>query len=90
MISRRDEGDPNHHAGASQEGEYQLDVQLSAGNTTRESIPVRDIEDAKVWARARLEALGAEFGAIYFPAGLGAPVTGALAFSFDRSVSWYR
>lgn len=91
MISRRDEGDPDRHAGASQEGEYQLDVHLSEGNTTREGVPVRDIEDAKVWARARIEALGAEFGAIYFPAGGGgAPGTGALVSSFDRSVGWYR
>ena len=39
MVSRRDEQDPSHHAGASQEGEYQLDVRHSAGPSTRESIP---------------------------------------------------
>lgn len=91
MISRRDERDPGHHAGASQMGEYQLDIHLSAGSTTRESIPATDIEDAKTWARERIEAQGAEFAAIYFPAGGGsAPGTGALASSFDRSVGWYR
>lgn len=91
MISRRDEGDPGHHAGASQEGQYQLDIHHSPGSTTRESIPARNIEDAKVWARERIEAQRAEFGAIYFPAGGGgAPGTGALASSFDRSVGWYR
>ena len=68
-----------------------MDVHLGEGNTTREGVPVRDIEDAKVWARARIEALGAEFGAICFPAGGGrAPGTGALVSSFDRSVGWYR
>lgn len=91
MVSRRDELDPAHHADASQEGEYQLDTHLSAGNSTRESIPERDIEDAKVWARNRIEAQGAEFGAIYFPAGGdGVPGTGALVSSYDRSVGWYR
>lgn len=91
MISRRDEGDPGQHARASQEGEYQLDIHYSAGSTIRESIPVRDMEDAKVWAQERIEAVGAEFGAIYFPAGGGGtPGTGALASSFDRSVGWYR
>jgi len=91
MVSRRDEQDPSHHAGASQEGEYQLDVRHSAGPSTRESIPERDIEDAKIWARERIEAQGAEFGAIYFPAGGdGVPGTGALVSSYDRSVGWYR
>lgn len=91
MISRRDEQDPDHHAGASQPGEYQLDIHLSAGNSTRESIPEKDIEEAKAWARERIEAQGAEFGAIYFPAGgEGAPGTGALVSSYDRAVGWYR
>ncbi|MDQ0867816.1 hypothetical protein QFZ70_000289 [Arthrobacter sp. V1I9] len=91
MISRRDEGDPGRHAGASQAGAYQLDIRHSPGSTTRESIPSKDIEDAKVWARERIEAQGAQFGAIFFPAGGGdAPGTGALATSFDRSVGWYR
>ncbi len=91
MISRRDERDPVHHAGASQPGEYQLDIHHSAGNTIRESIPAKDIEAAKVWARAQIEAQGAEFGAIYFPTGGGdSPGTGALVASFDRSVGWYR
>lgn len=91
LVSRRDENDPDHHAGASQPGEYQLDVNVSAGSTTREAIPATDIEDAKVWARARIEAQGADFGAIYFPAGgSGAPGTGDLVSSFDRAVGWYR
>lgn len=91
MISRRDEGDPNHHHGASQVGEYQLDIHHSAESTTRERIPAKDLEDAKVWAQARIEAQGAEFGAVYFPAGGdGLPGTGALVSSFDRSVGWYR
>ncbi|MBT2538438.1 hypothetical protein [Arthrobacter sp. ISL-69] len=91
MISRRDERNPSHPAGASQMGEYQLDIHLSAGSSTRECIPAKDIEDAKTWARARIEAQGAEFGAIYFPSGGGhAPGTGALVSSFDRSVGWYR
>jgi hypothetical protein len=91
MVSRRDEHDPAHHAGASQEGSYQLDIHLSAGQRTREIIPEKDIEDAKIWARGRIEAQGAEFGAIYFPAGgEGAPGTGALVSSYDRSVGWYR
>jgi hypothetical protein len=91
MVSRRDEHDPAHHAGASQEGAYQLDIHLSAGQRTREIIPEKDIEDAKIWARGRIEAQGAEFGAIYFPAGgEGAPGTGALVSSYDRSVGWYR
>ncbi|WP_104044465.1 hypothetical protein [Arthrobacter sp. ZGTC412] len=91
MISRRDERDPVNHAGASQPGEYQLDIHHSAGSTTRESIPAKDLEDAKIWAQARIEAQGAEFAAMYFPAGGGdSPGTGALVASFDRSVGWYR
>lgn len=91
MVSRRDEQDPGHHAGASQPGEYQLDIHLSAGNSTRECIPEKGIEEAKTWAQNRIEAQGAEFGAIYFPAGgHGAPSTGALVSSYDRSVGWYR
>lgn len=91
MISRRDEGDPVNHAGASQTGEYQLDIHLSAVHTTRESIPEKELADAQVWARARIDTQGADFGAIYFPAGGGgAPGTGALVSSFDRSVGWYR
>jgi hypothetical protein len=65
MVSRRDEQDPSHHAGASLEGEYQLDIHHSAGPSTRESIPEKDIEDAKNWARERIEAQDAEFGAIF-------------------------
>lgn len=91
MISRRDEGDPGHHPGASQSGEYQLDIHLSAEHTTRESIPERELEAAQAWAQARIESQGAEFGAIYFPAGgAGVPGSGALVSSFDRSVGWYR
>jgi hypothetical protein len=37
----------------------------SAGRSTRESIPEKDIEDAKNWARERIEAQDAEFGAIF-------------------------
>lgn len=91
MISRRDERDPGHHTGASQAGEYQLDIHLGAGNSTREGIPEKELEGAQAWAGARIEAQGAEFGAIYFPAGgSGGPGTGALVSSYDRSVGWYR
>jgi hypothetical protein len=91
MISRRDERDPVHHEGASQAGEYQLDIHHTAGSTIRESIPARDMEAAKVWAQKQIEVQGAEFGAIYFPTGGGdSPGTGALVASFDRSVGWYR
>ena len=91
LISRRDEHDPDHHAGTSQPGEYQLDIHLSAGRSTRESIPEKDLEAAQIWARGRIEAEGADFGAIYFPAGGGvAPGTGALECSYDRAVGWYR
>ncbi|MCU1519588.1 MAG: hypothetical protein JWQ75_4309 [Pseudarthrobacter sp.] len=91
LISRRDEHDPGDHAGTSMAGEYQLDIHLSASHTTRESIPEKDLEQAQIWARGRIEAAGADFGAIYFPAGGGdAPGTGALECSYDRAVGWYR
>lgn len=91
VISRRDELDPVRHAGASQAGEYELDMHLSAEHTTRESIPEKELREAQIWARARIESQGAEFGAIYFPAGgAGVPGSGALVSSFDRSVGWYR
>ncbi|MET3719296.1 MULTISPECIES: hypothetical protein [unclassified Arthrobacter] len=91
LISRRDEHDPDRHAGTSRPGEYQLDIHLSADHTTRESIPEKDLEQAQIWAQGRIEAEGADFGAIYFPAGGGVePGTGALECSYDRSVGWYR
>ena len=90
MISRRDEQDPAHHAGTSQPGEYQLDIHFG-GHSTRESIPETDLEAAQIWAQGRIEAEGADVGAIYFPAGGGvAPGTGALECSYDRAVGWYR
>jgi hypothetical protein len=91
LISRRDEHDPGHHAGTSQPGEYQLDIHFGADRSTREPIPERDLEAAKIWAQGRIDAEGADFGAIYFPAGgSAAPGTGALECSFDRAVGWYR
>lgn len=68
-----------------------MDIHLSAGRSTRESIPEKDLERAQIWARGRIEAESADFGAIYFPAGGGvAPGTGALECSYDRAVGWYR
>lgn len=91
LISRRDEADPVHHPGTSQPGEYQLDIHLSADHSTREPIPEKDLEQARIWAQGRIEAEGAEFGAIYFPAGGGTkPGSGALECSYDRAVGWYR
>jgi hypothetical protein len=91
LISRRDEDDPEHHAGTSRAGEYQLDIHLSADHSIREAIPEKDLEQAQIWARGRIEAEGAEFGAIYFPAGGGVePGTGALECSYDSAVGWYR
>jgi hypothetical protein len=87
LISRRNE----RQAKSSHAGKYQLDIHHSASHRTREAIPVKDLEDAKTWARTRIEARGAEFAAIYSPAfGSTAPGTGALVSSFDRSVGWYR
>jgi hypothetical protein len=91
LISRRDEDDPVRHAGTSKSGQYQLDIHFSGDRTTREPIPERDLEQAQVWARGRMEAEGADYGAIYFPAGGGdEPGTGALECSYDRAVGWYR
>jgi hypothetical protein len=91
LISRRDEGDPEGHAGTSQPGQYQLDIHISADHSIRESIPETDLERAQNWARGRIEAEGASFGAIYFPAGGGMePGTGALECRYDRAVGWYR
>jgi hypothetical protein len=87
LISRRNE----RQAKFSQAEKYQLDIHHSASNRTREAIPTKDLEEAKSWARTRIEAEGAEFGAIYSPAGgSAAPGTGALVSSFSRSVGWYR
>jgi hypothetical protein len=87
LISRRNE----RQARSSRAEKYQLDIHHSASNRTREAIPAKDLEDAKSWARTRIEAQGAEFGAIYAPAGgSAAPGTGALVSSFNRSVGWYR
>jgi hypothetical protein len=91
LISRRDEHDPAHHPGTSRPGEYQLDIRVGAEHSTRESIPEKDLEAAQIWAQGRIEAAGADFGAIYFPSGGGvAPGTGALVCSYDRAVGWYR
>ncbi|WP_320537785.1 hypothetical protein [Pseudarthrobacter sp. IC2-21] len=91
LISRRDEGDPESHAGTSHAGEYQLDIHLSGDRSTRESIPQKDLEQARIWAKGRIEAEGADFGAIYFPTGGGIePGTGALECRYDRAVGWYR
>ncbi|GAC1375938.1 MAG: hypothetical protein NVS2B15_22530 [Pseudarthrobacter sp.] len=91
LISRRDERDPQSHAGTSKPGDYQLDIHLSAGHSTRESIPEKDLEQAQIWAKGRIEAAGADFGAIYFPAGgSDEPGTGSLECRYDRAVGWYR
>lgn len=91
LISRRDEDDPHSHAGTSQPGEYQLDIHISADHSIREAIPEKDLEQAQIWAKGRIEAEGAEFGAIYFPSGGGVePGTGALECSYNRAVGWYR
>ena len=91
LISRRDEQDRVHHAGTSQPGEYQLDIHSGDGQSKREPIPENDLEAAQIWAKGRIEAAGADFGAIYFPSG-GAvePGTGALECNYDRAVGWYR
>jgi hypothetical protein len=91
LISRRDEQDPGNHPGASQPGQYQLDIRLGTGHTAREAIPEIDLEAAKTWAESRIEAENADFGAIYFPTGGGVePGTGALECNYDRAVGWYR
>ncbi|MDR6508527.1 hypothetical protein [Arthrobacter oryzae] len=91
LISRRDEHGPGDHAGTSQPGEYQLDIHFSADHRTRESIPEKDLEVAQIWARGRIEAEGADFGAIYSATGGDvASGTGALECSYDRAVGWYR
>ncbi|MCZ2405079.1 hypothetical protein IV498_18440 [Paenarthrobacter sp. Z7-10] len=91
LISRRDEQDPSHHPGTSQPGEYQLDIHFPGGRCTREPIPEEDLEAAQTWAQRRIEAEGADFGAIYFPSGGGiAPGTGALECSYDSSLGWHR
>ncbi|MBB6406231.1 hypothetical protein [Arthrobacter sp. AZCC_0090] len=91
LISRRDEHDPDHHAGTSRPGEYQLDIHLGADHIIRVPLPETDLEAAKIWAQGRIDAEGADFGAIYFPAGGGeAPGTGALECRYDRAVGWYR
>jgi hypothetical protein len=90
-ISRRDEQDPSHHPGTSQPGEYQLDIHFGGDHSTREPVPEADLEAAKIWAQGRIEAAGADFGAIYFPTGGGvAPGSGALECRYDRAVGWYR
>ena len=82
---------PRQPPGTSQPGEYQLDIHLEKGSTTREPIPETDLEAAQIWAQGRIDAEGANFGAIYFPAGgSGEPGTGALECSYDRAVGWYR
>lgn len=91
LISTRNEHASGHGPAALQQGQYQLDIHCGGAGTTRESIPVKDLADAKVWAQKRIEAHGAIFGAIYFPAGHeNQPGMGALVSSFDRSVGWYR
>ena len=90
-ISRRDEHDPSHHPGTSQPGEYQLDIHFGGDHSTREPVPEADLEAAQIWAQGRIEAAGADFGAIYFPTGGGlAPGSGALECRYDRAVGWYR
>jgi hypothetical protein len=90
LISRRDERSTGHGHDVSREGAYQLDIHHGGVEPTRESIPRSDLNEAKAWAMSRLDAEGADFGAIYFPSGgKGGPGTGALTFRFDRAVGWY-
>ena len=89
LISRRDESNLVHKSGGPQEGNYQLDIHLSGSDTTRETIPKKSLKDAKVWARERLDAIGAQAGAIYFSTlGSTGPGRGTLASNFERSVGW--
>jgi hypothetical protein len=89
LINRRDERDPVHQSGEPQGGDYQLDVHLGGSDTTRETIPKKSLKEAKIWARERLDAIGAQAGVIYFStlASTG-PGTGTLASNFERSVGW--
>ena len=89
LISRHDESNPVHKSGGPQEGNYQLDIHLSGSDTTRETIPKKSLKEAKVWARERLDAIGAQAGAIYFSTlGSTGPGRGTLASNFERSVGW--
>lgn len=51
LISRRNEHASGHGPAALQQGHYQLDIHCGGAGTTRESIPVKDLADAKVWAK---------------------------------------
>lgn len=91
LISRHDEQDADHHVDSSRPGQYQLDMHFGGNHRTREPIPEQDLEAARIWARERIEAEGADFGAIYFPAGGGAaPGTGALECRYDHDTGWYQ
>ncbi|MGN7252729.1 hypothetical protein [Arthrobacter sp. SAFR-014] len=89
LISRRDENKPLHLPRHPQEGDYQLDIHPTDSDTTRETIPMKSLKDAKVWARERLDTVGAEAGVIYLSTvGSTGPGTGTLASNFERSVGW--
>jgi hypothetical protein len=89
LISRRDENKPLHLRQHQQEGDYQLDIHLPGSPTTRETIPRKSLKDAKVWARERLDTVGAQAGAIYLSTlGSTGPGTGTLASDFERSIGW--
>jgi hypothetical protein len=66
-----------------------LDIHLSGSDPTRETIPKKSLKEAKVWAKERLDAAGAQTGVIYFSSrGRAGPGTGTLASSFVSSVGW--
>ncbi|MDQ1058500.1 hypothetical protein QFZ23_002401 [Arthrobacter globiformis] len=89
LISRRDESDSVHQPEHPQEGDFQLGIRLSGSHTTRETIPMKSLKDAKVWVRERLDAIGAHAGVIYFSTlGSTGPRTRTLASNFERSVGW--
>ena len=89
LISRRDENKPLYLPRHPQEGDYQLDIHLTDSDTTRETIPMKSLKEAKVWARERLDTVGAQAGVIYLSTlGSTGPGTGTLASNFERSVGW--
>ena len=89
LISRRNENKPLHLPRHPQEGDYQLDIHLNGSDTTRETIPMKSLKEAKVWARERLDTVGAQAGVIYLSTlGSTGPGTGTPASNFERSVGW--
>jgi hypothetical protein len=89
LISRRDENKALHLPRHPQKGDYQLDIHRSGSDTTREIIPMKSLKEAKIWARERLDTVGAQAGGIYLSSpGSSGPGTGTLAANFEPSVGW--